>query len=282
MKRRFLGIVAILLSPLFFACMSLVLNLFGPEFPLAELHFLRPFVSAMFLLPFVLFIEPHTLKPTKTDVKDYLLMGLSLAISIMTFNIAMVSAPIGTMTFLANSSIFIVLAFSFLFLREKATWREVAAILVALVGIAVINPLEPVRAFGASMMFVSAFTFAILIILIRRKEYNHRAGITFWYMLFAALFLLPFSITTGFVHLLDYFWLVLLLGLFNALGYLTKTYALKCETANLTQAAALIISPIAATLLGFVFLGQSLMLNVIVGGVIIIAAGLMVSKEFLG
>lgn len=275
-----LPLTAAFLSTIVFAGVSVTLNFFGNDFPIEELHFFRPFVSAILLLPFVVATEPNILRPTGKDIKDYSLIGLFLAASIVTFNIAMVSAPIGTMAFLGNSSIFIVAILSFLLLGEKLTRRELFAILIALIGIGIINPLEPINSFGASMIFMSAFTFAVVIVLIRKEEHDHSIGIVFWYLLFAALFLFPLALTTEFVNCGEYLGLIFLLGVLNSVGYLLKTYALKYLTADLTQVIALICNPLSVLLLGFLILKQPITQSVVIGGFLIILAGLLVSKEF--
>lgn len=278
--RKGLSVVAAFVSTVVFAGISVILNFFGGDFPIEEVHFLRPFISALLLFPFILLTEPHMLRPNGKDIKDYVLIGFFLAVSIVTFNIAMTSAPIGTMAFLGNSSIFMVAILSFLLLKEKFTRKEFFAILIALIGVGIINPLEPINAFGATMIFISAFTFAFVIVLIRKEEHTHSIGIVFWYLLFASTFLFPLAMMTDFVNLDKYLKLVFLLGVLNGMGYLLKTYALKYLTADLTQVIALICNPLSVLLLGFIVLRQPITMNVVIGGFIIILSGILVSREF--
>ncbi|MFC2174800.1 DMT family transporter [archaeon] len=273
------GAKAAVLAPLLFVGVSITLNLFSPGTSLAALHFLRPFVSALLLLPFVAFTDPKTLKPTKGDIPIYLAVGFALAASMAAFNTAMISAPVGTMTLLSNSVIFMVIGLSYMFLKEKVTRREVIACAIAFVGLVIINPLEPTHAFGTVLILASALTYAIAIIIIRKEERDHSIGIAFWYLLFASAFLFPFAATAGFGGLENSIGLVVLLGAFNGFAYLTKTYALKYETVDLVQVIALVASPITAIIFGFILLGQSLTANVLIGGAIMMAAGLVISKE---
>ena len=206
-------------------------------------------------------------------------MGFLLSISIVAFNTAMVSAPLGTMILLSNAGIFIVMLLSFFVLGEKVTKRELSAVLIAFIGLLIINPFEPTHSFGAGLILLSAVIFSIAIIMIRKEENNHSIGIALWYLLFASLFLSPFAFAGGLEQIGQAWSLVILIGLLNAGAYLAKTYSLKYEKADLVQVITLIVSPLAAIILGILILNQNPTANVLIGGTIMVGAGMIISKE---
>ncbi|MCK4883298.1 MAG: hypothetical protein KAS30_00375, partial [Candidatus Diapherotrites archaeon] len=65
----------------------------------------------------------------------------------------------------------------------------------------------------------------------------------------------------------------------NAGAYLAKTYSLKYEKADLVQVITLIVSPLAAIILGILILNQNPTANVLIGGAIMVGAGMIISKE---
>jgi len=247
---------------------------------MAWLNFARPFLSAVIILPFVVLFQPKVLKPTKKDLFDYAVIGLLLAFAIYGFNSAVLLAPVAVVMFVGGISPLLVFVLSYLFLSEKATWQELLAAIIVLIGLAIMNPFEPTISAGFFMALLSFLFYSAVIVYIRKEEKGHGVGMVFWFLLFASVFLFPFALLSEPSNS-HYSWGVMAcVGLLNALAYVLQCFALRYINADAYAVINNIIGPLTALLFGTVFLSQVLLPNQLIGGAVILSSLYFLRKDF--
>ncbi|MFZ5998515.1 MAG: DMT family transporter [Nitrospirota bacterium] len=176
------------------------------------------------------------------------------------------------------------------FLRERLTARVLVSVALATVGlwimlgVSVPDFIRLVRAGdentgGILSGLFSGFAYAVLIITFRVLAQNfHPLVMTFFQNSMIALLLLPFVRVTGTVAVSD-FWI------FAAMGIVHSTIApvlyfkgLGLVTSN--RAAILgYLEPVCAIMLGVLFLGETVTIKTVIGGIMILFSGYLTIKE---
>lgn len=160
--------------------------------------FLRFFLSALILLPFVI----HKLKVDKRDYKNLILasiISVSIQIPLLLFGLKLtpsINAPI----IIAFGPIILIIA-SFFFLKERPKSKLIIGTFVSLLGILIII-LRPLLENGFSgsilgnlLIFLATICSVIQIIYLRKlTQRNDPLTIVFWMILIGCLPLLPFAL----------------------------------------------------------------------------------------
>jgi len=218
-------------------------------------------------------IGGRILRPKKTDLKEYAIIGLFLALSVILFNWALVLVPPQNVAFLDQLYTPVVFLIAYLLLREKPNIKEITAILVAFVGFAVMNPLQPALLTGNLMVVANTIFFALSIAFMRKVDRGHSIDTIFWIMLFASLFLFPTAAASGLGNLPII--PVLIMGFANAAAYLLLTYALERIGADTLSATGTVVMPLSTVLLAFILLSSLPKPNILAGGAIIMLSGMI-------
>lgn len=278
MKHIVKGVIPAIFSGIVFGLVPIIINLIEGVPPFA-LAFLRPFIAALFILPF--FLNSKELKKTKKDdLIVYAVAGFFLSIGIVSFTISVLIAPVATMTVIGSITPFLVIILSFLALKEKVTRRELLALVIAFAGILLVNPLEPANFQGAALMFVAALTFAAINVLLRQMGRKHHPTSVFWYLIFASVFILPLAIYSGFGDIQQMLLLIVLLGIANGLAYLTMNHALKHLSTDLVSSSRMVLTQATAIPLAAFILLQPVTTEVVISAAMLVAAFFVLKKEF--
>jgi drug/metabolite transporter, DME family len=174
-------------------------------------------------------------------------------------------------------------AFAPLFLPERRSRVALAALVPAAVGLALIalageqggEALDPV---AVALGLAAAGTYAALVIATKRLTATlEPPTIAFWNYAAAAACLAPFLVGAGRVLPVgaEVAWVVLLGAVFTALSGLLYIWLLRRVTAQ-TIGILAYLEPVTAALLAWAILDEPLTATVIVGGALVLSAGLLV------
>ncbi len=166
------------------------------EIPTFTFIFLRFFISALIILPFIF----KKIKIAKEDRKNLIIMSLlsiTIQIPLLFFGLKLtpsINAPI----ILSFGPIILIIA-SILFLKERPTSKVIAGTLISLLGIMAII-FRPIlesgfsgSILGSMLIFLATICGVIQIILLRKLTVrNDPLALVFWMFLIGSIPLLPF------------------------------------------------------------------------------------------
>ncbi|MBO8158138.1 DMT family transporter [Thermosyntropha sp.] len=175
-----------------------------------------------------------------------------------------------------NLQVIFVLVFSFLFLKERLSFKALTGIIIALTGSVFIagGDLKNGRFLGDMLSLLSGFFIALYFLISRRIRNNVE---TFFYMglvsLTAALPLLFLNLgfdnkLTGYSSL-DWLWFILLALVPGIGGHASLTWALKYVKAPIV-AVSVLGESVGASVLAYIFFGENPLWYQWVGGILII------------
>ena len=240
------------------------------------LNFYRIFFGFVFLLMVVPFIDKKVFKITKKDAKEFFMIGVIYAVSLSLYTTANLFAPIQNVVLINYSYPFFVLIFAYFILGEKITATKIITLILALIGLAVINPFQSgANNIGNTLALLGAFFYAILITEMRKEDKTHTIGDVLWFLFFASLVLLPFPFIYGFGNISNILGHILLLGFVSTgLAYLLYNLALEEIEAETGSIIATIITPLVSIILAFFIVHEAINIRIIFGGLLLICSGI--------
>ena len=265
-----------ILSGILAGAIGVFVKLIDNKIPIMSLVFYRMFLALIFLLIFVPTLDKKWYKVKKKDLMHYFIAGLLLAVTLSLFTVANLFAPVQNVVLITNFAPFLVLIWASLFLKEKITKIKVVTLLIAVVGIVILNPFRAgEQMLGNTLALIQAFSYSIMLVWFRRENTEHKIGAVIWFFFFSALLLLPFFLYFGLGDLSgNVIWYVLFLGILSTgLAYLLQNIAFEDMEAEVSSIVIMISMPLTGVLLAMIVLGEMLNLRVIVGGAILIIAG---------
>ena len=160
-------------------------------------------------------------------------------------------------------------------MKEKITRTKIITLIIGVVGIIIINPFKfGENTLGNYLALTQMVFYSFLVVRMRKENKEHSIGAIIWFFLFATLLLLPFPFIFGWGNLSEVIWLVLGLGIFSTgFAYLFHNLALEKIGAEISSIFIMLTMPLSGILLAFFILGEELNLRIIIGGIILIAAG---------
>ena len=230
-----LGIMMMLAAIGFLTTMNLFIKLIGPEYHPMQVTFLRNFVAAMVIVPFILRAGGISVLRTHRPW-GHAARALGGILGNACYFYAFARLPMADVLVISQAVPLFATALAVLFLNERVGWRRWTAILVGFLGVAV--SVDPTGAMGtASLVTVLATLFWASTILLMRSlgATENPYTIVFYYMgagtVLAALFM-PWVWITPPIEALKFF---VAAGLLGALGQFFMTYALKVAEASVVS-----------------------------------------------
>lgn len=225
--------------------------------------------------------RPSTVRWTWRPSPLLLLNGAVLAAHWVSFIAALQRAPIGTVLLITYLAPVGIAALAPVFLGEVVPLRTKAALALAVAGIALIA--APALDGGETAGIVLAFLTGALYVplaLLNKSLSNVHGGVhlALWQLLIAGVVLLPFAAITDWGSpQIGWTW-VLVLGLvYTAFAFATFLTALAALPA--TRAAVLLyMEPASAVVFGWLLLDESPTATMLIGGTLVVAAGLLVAR----
>ncbi len=273
---KHLNYIYMILAALCLATIGVLVKLIGDSIPVMSLSFLRVFIGFIVLLIIVPFIDKKWYKITKKDAKEFFLIGIVYAIALSLYTAANIFAPIQNAVLINYSYPFFVLLFGYFILKEKLTATKIITLVIAFIGLAIINPFQfGENNFGNLLALGGAFFYGLLITEMRKEDKNHGIGDVIWFLLFASLITLPFPIIQGLGNLSQVWIYVVLLGIVSTgLAYLFYNLALEKIEAEIGSIIATIITPLVSIILAVLIIGEQLNIRTITGGGLLILSGI--------
>jgi len=267
--------IYILLATLCFGLIGILVKLIGTEIPNMTLAFYRLFLGFIFLLLVIPFFDKNVFKINKKDIKDFLLIGILFAASLTLTIIALTYVPVQNVSLIGGIYPFFVLIFAYFWLKEKITWTKIITLVIAIAGLAIINPFKLNAQFiGNIAALASAVALALIVTKMRYEDRTHSASDVLWFLFFGSLVLLPFPFIYGLGNLKEVWMYVLLLGFVSTgLAYLLYNFGLKKIEAETASIIDIISSPIISILLAVLIISEQINFRIIIGGALLITAG---------
>ena len=275
-KSSYRAILYIILSAFCFAVMNLFVRMSG-NIPAFQKSFFRNLVAMLFAAA-VIIRRKSSFRWQKGNLKFLLLRASLGTIGIVCNFYALGHIPLSDASILNKMSPFFVILFSFLLLKERLTFFQGAAVLIAFIGsLFVIKPsFQNVDVLpsliGLMGGLCAGFAYTMVRILGNRGE--NGSLIVFFFSAFSCLSMLPFLVFD--YHPMAWWQLLMLLG-----AGLAATGGQFSITAAYYHAPAREISVydysqiIFATLLGVIFLGELPDMYSIIGYVVIVAMAVL-------
>lgn len=273
------------LKPYFFIIIAGVLTgligvfvkLIGDQVHFMTLMFYRMFLALVLVGMVVPFLDKGTFKPSKRDLGHFFVVGLLMTITFTLFVLANLLAPVQNVVLITNFAPFLVLVLAYFFLKEKITSVKIVTLIIAIAGILILNPfrMNSIDSFGNYLALAQMVFYSFLIIAMRKENKEHSIGAVFWFFLFASLLLIPFPFIFGFGNLRgSALWYVLALGILSTgFAYLFHNLALERIGAEISSIFIMITMPLTGIIVAFFVLGEGFNLRVLLGGVVLIIAG---------
>lgn len=273
------------------ATIGVFVKLTGDAVPIYTLNFYRVLFAALFLALAVFFFIKEEWRFPRDNLRDIVIVGILIAAQISFFNIAMSMAPIANVVIFWSVAPFFVFIFSWLFLDEPAKRAHILIFIVALVGLVIAKPLEGGHAVGNMIALGDGAIYAGLITFMRHERNTESTNDVFWYMLVATILLFPalFIFGPGAIGSVSQFslfglevpvilWVVGLGVGSTGVAYFFITIALNRISANVYSLVDIVVSPIVAAFLGFLVFNEIPSMNIVYGGVLLLASGFWLAR----
>jgi drug/metabolite transporter (DMT)-like permease len=223
--------------------------------------------------------RPSTVPWTWHPSRLLVLNGIVLAAHWVSFIAALQRAPIGTVLLITYLAPVGIAALAPATLGEVVPLRTKAALAVAIAGIALIA-LPALNGSDRSGVLLAVLTGALYVPLaLLNKSLSDEMGgtnLALWQLLVAGIVLLPFAVVADWGSP-SVGWLLVLGLVYTAFAFATFLTALARRPA--TRAAVLLyLEPASAVLFGWVLLGESPTISMLVGGALVVVAGFLVAR----
>jgi len=271
MKNYLLPVIAALC----FAVVGVSVKSIGGAVPVMTVISLRMLIGFLFLLVIVPFIDRNVFRVSRKDLKDYFVIGLLMALGSATFVTANFLAPVQNVSLIVNVAPFLVLILAYFMLREKITRKKIIALVIASVGLLIINPFQASDFFNGHLFALANAVFgALLIVKMRKEGKNHSIGSVLWFMFFAMLVTLPLPFIYGFGDVGSVIFPLLVLGTIGTgFAFFFLNYALERVEAEEVSIISMISGPLFAITLAVLLIGEVVNSQIILGGAILVGAG---------
>ena len=174
---KHLNHIYMVLAALCLATIGVLVKLIGDSIPVMSLNFLRIFIGFITLLIVVPFIDKKWYRITKKDAKEFFLIGVIYAIALSLYTTANIFAPIQNAVLINYSYPFFVLFFGYFILKEKVTTTKIITLVIAFVGLVIINPFQLGKNnFGNLLALGGALFYALLITEMRKENKDYAIG----------------------------------------------------------------------------------------------------------
>ncbi|WP_439155681.1 DMT family transporter [Yoonia sp.] len=270
-SRPLAGVFWMVVTGLMFVAVTAIVKYLGKDVPAAEAAFLRYLLGLVFLLPMIRPILNARL--TQRQLRLFAARGVMHTLAVILWFFAMARIPIAEVTAMNYLSPVYVSIGAALFLGEKLPPRRLIAVLLALVGAAVIlrpgmKAVEP----GHIAMLATAVFFAIGYLIAKQLSGELSPAVV--------VGMLSITVTIGLAPFAAAVWVtptwgqlggLFLVACFATAGHYTMTMAFAAAPLTVTQPVTF-LQLVWAVLLGAVFFGEAVDAFVVLGGVIIMAS----------
>lgn len=273
--------IAILLGA---SCLGLVgtfVKLIGDSVPTMTIVFFRVLFGMLTLLVVIPMFDRTVFKIDRKDLKHYVILGALFALNFSLFVNALSVGPISNAVLLVSTFPLWLSIISYFFLKERVQVFMMGCFVLAFIGIIIINPFDPGYMIGNVLALGAGIVYSISYAYMRYVDKRHTIGVVFWFLLFSTIFLspVPFIYGIGTVSW-NYIWVIALGVIGGGLSYLFINYGLERLQAELASLVHVTTEVLVAIIAAIVVVGEVLTINVIIGGALIIIAGILLEKKY--
>jgi drug/metabolite transporter (DMT)-like permease len=274
------------------ATIGVFVKLTDDRIPVQTLTFYAMAFAAAFLFIARAMVTRRWPRFPRGNVKDTALIGVLIAAQGGVFNLAMTLVPIANAVIFWSVAPFFVFIFSALFLGEKARKSYILIFAIALIGIALANPLGGGHMLGNFVALATGAIYAAMVTYMRHEGKTETGNDIAWSLLVAALSLSPFLLiagpgqlatTIGYsalgVELPVMLWVAGLGIISTGFAYFGISIVLKSINANVYSLVDIIVSPVVAATLGYLIFAEVPGKGMIYGGTLLLGAGFWLTRE---
>lgn len=270
-QKPLLGIFWMLVTGLCFVAVTAMVKYMGPRVPPAEAAFLRYLLGSVFLLPMLPAVRAAHL--TRRQWRLFTLRGAFHSAGVILWFYAMTRIPIAEVTAMNYLAPVYVTIGAALFLNERLAARRIAAVVIALLGAAVIlrpgfRVVEP----GHVAMLIAAVVFAGSYLLAKIMADEVKATVVVAMLsIFVTVGLAPFALADWVTPSMSDLGLLFAVACFATAGHYTMTLAFAAAPVTVTQPITF-LQLVWAVLLGALVFAEPVDIWVIMGGGLILAS----------
>ena len=259
------------LSLLFFVLMSVCIKATGDHIPLFQVVFFRNFFA---LLPLIFFI--YFLKLNFRSINNYKLHIARAFIGVTAMSLFFVSiryVPLVEMQTISYSSVFFISILSIFFLGEKIGYRRIIAIFIGFLGVLIIlKPSTELFSNYSVLPLIASLFLSMAVIVLKKILLTNNNILSVWVFTVLCTILSLFFYNENWVwpNNLDLSFMIAS----GILGFIAQI----CLTKSFQLADASILAPIDFSSviwsfsLGYIFFGELISSDVLIGGLIIITS----------
>ena len=259
------------LSVLFFVLMSVCIKATGDHIPLFQVVFFRNFFA---LLPLIFFI--YFLKLNFRSINNYKLHIARAFIGVTAMSLFFVSiryVPLVEMQTISYSSVFFISILSIFFLGEKIGYRRIIAIFIGFIGVLIIlKPSTELFSNYSVLPLIASLFLSMAVIVLKKILLTNNNILSVW------VFTVLCTIISLFFYNENWVWPNNLDLSFMIASGILGFIAQICLTKSFQLADASILAPIDFSSviwsfsLGYIFFGELISSDVLIGGLIIITS----------
>ncbi|MEP3637391.1 MAG: DMT family transporter [Paracoccaceae bacterium] len=265
------GIFWMFMTGLSFVAVTALVKSMGPRIPPAEAAFLRYLLGLVFLLPMIHDLREAHLTPRQWRL--FTLRGLCHAVGVILWFYAMTRIPIAEVTAMNYLAPVYVSVGAALFLGERLAARRIAAVIVALIGAAIIlRPGFREVSQGHIAMVFAAIVFAGSYLTTKVLSGEVKPTVVVAMLsIFVTIALAPFALADWVAPNLDELAILFGVAVFATAGHYTMTLAFAAAPVTVTQPVTF-LQLVWAVLLGVFMFGEPIDVWVLLGGFVILAS----------
>ena len=269
--RPLTGIFWMLVTGLCFIAVTALVKIMGPRLPAGEAAFLRYAMGLVFLIP--VFGSLRAAQLTRRQWGIFTLRGICHAVGVILWFYAMVRIPIAEVTAMNYLAPIYVTIGAALFLGERLAARRIVAVLMGLVGAAIIlRPGFREVSAGHLAMLIAAVVFAVSYITAKILADEVKPALVVALLsVFVTLGLAPFAAWNWIMPTGRELAFLAAVACFATAGHYTMTLAFAAAPVMVTQPVTF-LQLLWATLLGAVAFAEPIDIWVILGGLVILSS----------
>lgn len=274
------GVMLAILSSFTFSIMNVLVKSVSSRIPSNEIAFFRGIIGTILIL---ILMKTSNVKFSKEQKPLLLLRGMLGGLYMVTYFFAISTMKLGDATILAHLSGFFVMIFASIFLKEKLPKNAWIFIIIILFGAAlIINPFKySTYSFYAIFGLLSAILSASASITIRKlakSKKHHHYEIVFYFLAASTIVAAVLMRNNFVVPTVREFILLFILGAVSLLAQIFLTGAFGNANAVIVEVVRY-IGIFFNTAWGFLLFGESLSMYSIIGGILIVGASIVLSKQ---
>ena len=273
------GITMAVMSSLTFSIMNVLVKLVSTRIPSSEITFFRGLIGTILVL---IFMKVQKVKFSNKENKILYLRGLLGGIYMLTYFYAISKLKLGDVSILVQLSGVFVVIFSSIFLKEKLQPKTYIFILAIIIGTCIIiNPLK-FSSYSQYTIFgilAAAFSGAasITIRYLARSGLHHNYEIMFFFLFISTIVAIPLMYSNFIIPNGKELIILIIIGVVSFIAQIFLTGAFSHQNAIIVEFVRY-IGIFINNLWGFIIFKETITLQSIIGGTIIVISTILLSK----